>query len=51
MLSPDEQKIVIEGVKARTERTATSRLAAPKAKSLTVVKKGEAACQTKGDDF
>ena len=39
MLSPDEQKIVIEEVKAKSERTATSRLAAPKPKSQVVVKK------------
>ena len=39
MSSPDEQKIVIEDVKARSERTATSRLAAPKPKSQVVVKK------------
>ena len=48
MLSPDEQKIVIEEVKARSERTATSRLAAPKAKSLTVVKKEKPPTKPKG---
>ena len=48
MLSPDEQNIVIEEVKARTERTATSRLAAPKAKSLTVVKKEKPPTKPKG---
>ena len=39
MLSPEEQSIVIEKVQARSERTATSRLAAPKAKSPVAVKK------------
>ena len=39
MLSPDEQSIVIEKVKARAERTATSRLAGPKPKAQVVVKK------------
>ena len=48
MLSPDEQKIVIEEVKARSERTATSRLAAPKAKSLTAVKKEKPPAKPKG---
>ena len=48
MLSPDEQKIVIEEVKARSERTATSRLAAPKAKSPAVVKKEKPPTKPKG---
>ena len=48
MLSPDEQKIVIEQVKDRSERTATSRLAAPKAKSLTAVKKEKPPAKPKG---
>ena len=48
MLSPDEQKIIIDQVKDRSERTATSRLAAPKAKSLTAVKKEKPPAKPKG---
>ena len=39
MLSPDEQDVLIEQVKARSERAATSRLTPPRAKSLVTVKK------------
>ena len=39
MLSPDEQSIVIEKVKARSERTATSRLAGPKSKKQLLSRK------------
>ena len=48
MLSPDEQKIVIEEIKARSERTATPRLAPPKAKSLLAVKKEKPPSKPKG---
>ena len=39
MLSPDEQDVLIDQVKARSERAATSRLTPPRAKSLVTVKK------------
>ena len=48
MLSPDEQSIIIEQIQARSERAATSRMAAPKAKSLTVVKKEKPPPKPKG---
>ena len=48
MLSPDEQNLVIDNVKARSERAATSRLAPPKAKSLVTVKKEKAPAKPKG---
>ena len=48
MLSPDEQNIVIDGIKARTERTATSRLAAPKPKTQVAVKKEKPPSKPKG---
>ena len=48
MLSPDELSIVIEKVKARAERTATSRLAGPKPKTQAVVKKEKPASKPKG---
>ena len=48
MLSPDEQNVVIDNVKARSERAATSRLAPPKAKSLITVKKEKPPVKPKG---
>ena len=48
MLSPDEQSIVIEQVKARSERTATSRLAGPKPKTQAAVKKEKPPSKPKG---
>ena len=48
MLSPDEQNVVIDNVKARSERAATSRLAPPKAKSLVTVKKEKPPVKPKG---
>ena len=48
MLSPDEQSVVIDNVKARSERAATSRLAPPKAKSLVTVKKEKPPVKPKG---
>ena len=48
MLSPDEQNLVIDTVKARSERAATSRLAPPKAKSSVNVKKENPSDKSEG---
>ena len=48
MLSPDELNIVIEEIKDRAEKTATSRIAGPKPKQQTVVKKEKPTPKPKG---
>ena len=48
MLSPDELSIVIEEIKARAEKTATSRIAGPKPKQQAVIKKEKPASKPKG---
>ena len=48
MLSTDQVNIVIEEIKDRAERTATSRIAGPKPKQQTVVKKEKPTPKPKG---
>ena len=48
MLSPEELTIVIEEITDRAERTATSRIAAPKPKQQTVIKKEKPTPKPKG---